>query len=179
MWSSLLCISLFLCLLSEKNLPKALIFRDFQRLSMCMRLLLVAHPAERHTAAVAGATALCDAARCFPAASGDAEPRGWCPVRGGLPWSSLLMPLMNRHFRGLTVAAVCPVKTCHPGLPVKVEKAKKKKAQIKWFEIQKLNDGSIGRAYTVFLNVGTFWIYDLDNLVFWRVGINICINLFA
>ena len=49
-----------------------------QRFSLyiCMRLLLAVHPAERHTAAVAGATGLCDAARYFLVASGDAEPRG-------------------------------------------------------------------------------------------------------
>lgn len=41
-----------------------------------MRLLLAERPAERHTAVGAGADELCDAARCFLAASGDAAPRG-------------------------------------------------------------------------------------------------------
>lgn len=45
-------------------------------LYICMRRLLAVHPAERHTAAGAGAGEPCDAARCFPAASGDAAPRG-------------------------------------------------------------------------------------------------------
>lgn len=39
-------------------------------------LLLAVHPAERHTTAAAGADGLYDAARCFPAASDDAAPRG-------------------------------------------------------------------------------------------------------
>lgn len=39
-------------------------------------LLLVVHPAERHTAEAVGGGGLCDAARCFPAASGDAAPHG-------------------------------------------------------------------------------------------------------
>lgn len=43
---------------------------------VCIRRLLAARPAERHTAAGAGAGELCDAARCFRAASGDAAPRG-------------------------------------------------------------------------------------------------------
>lgn len=38
--------------------------------------LPAAHPAEKHTVAAVGAGGLCDAARCFPAASGGAEPRG-------------------------------------------------------------------------------------------------------
>lgn len=38
-------------------------------------ILLAVHPAERHTAAGAGVGELYDAARCFPAASGDAAPR--------------------------------------------------------------------------------------------------------
>lgn len=36
----------------------------------------VEHPAERHTAADAGAGELCGAARCSPAASGDAVLHG-------------------------------------------------------------------------------------------------------
>lgn len=43
---------------------------------VCPRHSLAVHPAERRTAAAAGAGGLCDAARCFPAASGDAAPRG-------------------------------------------------------------------------------------------------------
>lgn len=39
-------------------------------------LLLAAHPAERHTAAAFGVGGLCDAAKCFPAASDDAAPHG-------------------------------------------------------------------------------------------------------
>ena len=48
---------------------------DFD-LYVCMYHLLAEHLAERHTAAGAGAGELCDAARCFPAASGDAAPHG-------------------------------------------------------------------------------------------------------
>lgn len=39
-------------------------------------LIPVERLAERHRAVGAGADALCGAARCFPAVSGDAAPRG-------------------------------------------------------------------------------------------------------
>lgn len=45
----------------------------------------VGRPVEKRRAADVGAAELYGAARCFPAVSGDAAPRGLCPRRGALP----------------------------------------------------------------------------------------------
>lgn len=85
-------------------------------------LIPVEHLAERHRAAGAGAAALCGAARCFPAVSGDAAPRGWCPGRGAPPWSNSLTPSVNLHCLGSKGAAIYPTVLCHLGSPEKMKK---------------------------------------------------------
>lgn len=84
--------------------------------NMCL-CVPVGHPVERHRAADVDEAALCGAARYFPAASGDAALRGWCPGHDAPPWSSLQMPSVNQHCLASKAAAACPTALFHLGSP--------------------------------------------------------------
>lgn len=84
-------------------------------MSVCV--LPAERPAGTRTAADVDAAGPYGVARCSPAASGGAEPHGWCLKHGEPPWSNWQMPSANQRCRGSKGAEVCPITLFRLGSP--------------------------------------------------------------